>query len=60
MEGLLRELEELGNKASAKILLADSSRRIRIPTYDEWIGIGLLERDDELIRKSNRKVNGSN
>lgn len=48
------ESEELGNKLAAEILLRGTitQRGIVIPSEDEWHGIGALERDDELVRKS--------
>jgi hypothetical protein len=41
---------ELGCKLAAKLLLQNKSKGIITPNYDEWIGVGLLERDDELKR----------
>lgn len=37
-------------KFAAGIMLCDISKKIIIPSYDEWIGLGLLERDDGLRR----------
>ncbi len=45
-----REIIGLGDKCAARILLADRSRRVLIPSAYEWRGVGLLERDDELKR----------
>jgi hypothetical protein len=44
------EISDLGNQLAASILLQDTFNRIVIPTYEEWIGIGLLEMNDELKR----------
>jgi hypothetical protein len=45
------EVEELGMKLAAQILLADRiTRKILIPSNEEAIGFYLLERDDELKR----------
>ena len=45
-------LEE-GRKAIALILLSAAGRRtIIVPTQEEWIGVGLLERDDGLPARS--------
>lgn len=41
-------LEEFGRKLQAKLLLSDPLRRILVPSRDEWIGLNLLERDDQL------------
>lgn len=43
-----QKAEELGRKLAAKILLAGHDRRLVLPSYDEWVGVHLLERDDEL------------
>ena len=45
-----RRFWEDGCKLQAKLLLSQygKSQRLAIPTDEEWIGIGLLERDDEL------------
>lgn len=45
------EINDLGAKLAAQILLADSLSGIVIPSTEEWIGLNLLERDDELRRK---------
>lgn len=37
-------------KFAAGIMLCDISKKITIPSHDEWIGLGLLERDDGLRR----------
>jgi hypothetical protein len=42
---------DLGSKLAATLLLQDRSNKILIPSREEWIGVGLLERDDELCRK---------
>jgi hypothetical protein len=47
----IREANELGCKLSAKIMLADRMRRVCIPDVYEWVGVNLLERDDELKRR---------
>jgi len=43
--------KELGDKAASAVLLASSSKYIIVPNEKEWIGIGLLERDDLLVRR---------
>ena len=45
------EINDLGSKLAVQILLAGDGRGIIIPTREEWIGVGLLERDDELKRR---------
>lgn len=35
-------------KFDAKIAIADGRPMITIPTRMEWIGLGMLERDDEM------------
>lgn len=47
----IREENELGCKLSAKIMLANRMRRVYIPDGYEWVGVNLLERDDELVRR---------
>lgn len=42
------EIGDLGSKLAAQILLADTLSGIVIPSDEEWIGVNLLERDDEL------------
>lgn len=37
-------------KFAASILLCDISKKIVIPTKEEWYGLNMLERDDELRR----------
>ena len=44
------EFNDLGSKLAAQIFLADRIKGIVIPTREEWIGVNLLERDDELKR----------
>ena len=39
---------DLGCKLAALLLLNDRIQRLVVPSAEEWIGIGLLERDDEL------------
>jgi hypothetical protein len=42
-------VQEIGCKAAARILLSRvGTTRIVVPDRDEWLGVGLLERDDEL------------
>lgn len=41
------DASELGNKLAARLLLSSDSGII-VPSQDEWIGVNLLERDDEL------------
>ena len=43
----LTEIEELGCKLAAKVLLSGKSRKIVVPSCEEWIGINLLELDYE-------------
>lgn len=45
------EFEEQTAKMTARLLLADGSRQLRRPTLEEWIGLNMLERDDELPRQ---------
>lgn len=45
------ELKEARMKFEAGTMLSNSFKRIDVPTRSEWIGVGLLERDDELKRK---------
>ena len=42
------EYNDLGSKLAAQVLLGDTTRRIVVPSYEEWVGVDLLERDDEL------------
>lgn len=49
------EINDLGAKLAAQILLADSLSGIVIPSDAEWIGVNLLERDDELRRKEHAR-----
>lgn len=51
----IREANELGCKLAAKIMLADRQPRFSIPDAYEWVGVNLLERDDELTRKVNNE-----
>lgn len=46
--------EEESNKFAAQMMLSGMQlgRRIVVPTPQEWIGLGLLERDDQLNRSS--------
>lgn len=48
------KFDELGCKLAARLLLQDTSKGIITPNRDEWIGVNLLERDDELTRKDNK------
>lgn len=43
-------------KFSARMMLLGQSKRLTIPSEDEWVGLNLLERDDEL--KIYRKEKG--
>lgn len=45
------EADELGSKCAAAVLLADRSRIVAV-TREQWIGFNLLERDDELPKRS--------
>ena len=42
---------EIDKKFEARILLCDNQPRIIQPSDDEWVGVNLLERDDQLERK---------
>lgn len=44
------EPEETENGLKFEADMALTERKITIPTRNEWIGINLLERDDELER----------
>lgn len=46
------EINELGCKLAAKVLLLDKNGRLIVPSQDEWIGVNLLERDDDLPNRS--------
>lgn len=50
------KFDELGCKLAAKILLQNTTKGIITPDRDEWIGVNLLERDDELKRLSKDNV----
>lgn len=42
---------EEGCKMQAKLLLATLGKRcLQVPTHEEWVGMHLLERDDQLTR----------
>lgn len=41
-------LDDLGDKAAARILLADRISGLVVPTAEQWHGLNKLERDDEL------------
>lgn len=43
-----QKADELGNKLTARLMLSDKSPKIYLPSKEEWIGLNLLERDDEL------------
>lgn len=43
-----RPTTELGDKLAARIMLLDKSTKLYLPSEEEWIGLNLLERDDEL------------
>lgn len=45
-----RRFWEDGCKMAAKLLLSQYGRdkRLAIPTEEEWVGLNLLERDDEI------------
>lgn len=45
------ELDDIGAKAAAMILLADQLSGLVIPDREEWIGFNLLERDDEMPKE---------
>jgi len=42
---------EAGCKFQAEMLLIEDPDILKIPTYEEWLGLNLLERDDELKRR---------
>ena len=42
------EIGDLGAKCAARILIQDRNSGIVVPSREEWIGLNLLERDDEL------------
>lgn len=43
------EINKLGCKAAASILLSDRiTKRVVVPSADEWIGFNLLDLDEEL------------
>jgi hypothetical protein len=45
-------IEEIGCKAAARILLSRiGTTRIVVPDRNEWLGVALLERDDELPKR---------
>lgn len=44
----MNPLDEFASKMLARIILADGTRKILLPSQQEYQGIGLLERDDEL------------
>jgi hypothetical protein len=49
----LTEIEEERLKFEALVMLSQFSRdskKVIIPSRDEWVGLNLLERDDELKR----------
>lgn len=43
-------LDELGMKLCAQIMLRDHRDKVIVPTKEEWVGLCLLERDGELCR----------
>lgn len=43
-------IEQIGMKVAAAILLADTLAGIIVPSREEWIGVNLLARDNELPR----------
>lgn len=45
-----QKVNEHSAKFMANMLLNDKRNGIRIPTVEEWIGVNLLERDDEMRR----------
>lgn len=46
--GIPTSEDVIGCKVAAKLLLADRLAGLVIPSQEEWIGVNLLERDDEL------------
>ena len=49
------EIDDLGAKCAAHILLANQNGGIIVPSQEEWIGLNLLERDDELPNRKKHK-----
>lgn len=47
-DGKRTAINDLGSMLAAKLLLMDTSKRIIIPSEEEWIGLNCLERDDDL------------
>ncbi len=43
-----REIEDLGDKLAAKIVLVGRGAYMLTPDHDEWIGLNKLSRDGEL------------
>lgn len=39
---------ELGRKLAAELILGDDTLRVIVPSWDEWAGLNLLDRDGEL------------
>lgn len=52
-----RKEDELGRKLQARLFLTASrwNRSLVVPIQDEWIGLNLLERDDELSKDKDGK-----
>lgn len=47
-----RRLWEDGCKAQARLLLsAAGRRRLQVPSYEEWVGLNLLDRDGEVFSR---------
>jgi len=42
------EINDLGSKMAALAILSCDHRKVIVPSREEWIGVNLLERDDEL------------
>jgi len=42
---------ESGCKFQAEMLLIEDPNVLKVPTYEEWLGMNLLERDDKLERR---------
>lgn len=54
----MKQLEHNENKCKllARLILLNVTTKLTLPTQEEWIGLNLLERDDELprIKSKNR------
>ena len=46
-----RRFVEAACKAQALLMLLDKTRRLSEPSQEEWLGVNLLERDEQLPRR---------